>query len=189
MKDLNINVVMKRISNQSQQGRKEYIVKIISQLRHKNLVQLIGWCHQNDNFIIVYELMENGSLNSYIFNTKKSLHGCGLQSAFLAGTIGYMEPECFNTGKGSKESDVYSFGIVALEIACGRKCIQNNIEEDKAKLLDWVWILHGKGKLLKAIDTMLCNDDNIHSYEKQIQNLMMVGLWCVHPDAMQRALL
>ncbi|RZC58261.1 hypothetical protein C5167_005559 [Papaver somniferum] len=48
-------------------------------------------------------------------------HGLGCQTTKLAGTIGYLAPECFLTRKSSKESDVFSFGIVALEIACGRK--------------------------------------------------------------------
>nr|DAD45428.1 TPA_asm: hypothetical protein HUJ06_003658 [Nelumbo nucifera] len=47
-------------------------------------------------------------------------HGQGSQTTIVAGTLGYMAPECVTTGKTSKESDVYSYGIVALEIACGR---------------------------------------------------------------------
>ena len=51
-------------------------------------------------------------------------HGKGSQTTVLAGTMGYMAPECFMTGKASKESDVYSFGIVALEICCGRSVME-----------------------------------------------------------------
>ncbi|KAK9196657.1 hypothetical protein WN943_004787 [Citrus x changshan-huyou] len=44
-------------------GIKEYAseVKIISRLRHKNLVQLLGWCHEKKELLLVYELMPNGS--------------------------------------------------------------------------------------------------------------------------------
>lgn len=43
-------------------------------------------------------------------------HEKGSRTTMLAGTVGYMAPECVMNGKASKESDVYSFGIVALEI-------------------------------------------------------------------------
>jgi serine/threonine protein kinase len=44
--------------------------------------------------------------------------------------MGYMAPECVTTSKSSKESDVYNFKIVALEIACGKKPIKPNAPED-----------------------------------------------------------
>ncbi|KAI3961301.1 hypothetical protein MKX01_007015, partial [Papaver californicum] len=53
-------------------------------------------------------------------------HDSGSQTTVLAGTMGYLAPECIATGKSSKESDVHSFGIVALEIACGRKPVEGN---------------------------------------------------------------
>ncbi|KAL8264700.1 hypothetical protein R6Q59_022830 [Mikania micrantha] len=54
---------------------KEYAsdVRIISRLRHGNLVQLIGWCHQKGELLLVYEYMENGSLDSHLFKHKSLL--------------------------------------------------------------------------------------------------------------------
>ncbi|KAA8536373.1 hypothetical protein F0562_028851 [Nyssa sinensis] len=180
IREFNSYVAVKRVSRGSKQGLKEYAseVKIISRLRHRNLVQLIGWCHEKGELLLVYEFMPNGSLDFHLFNGKSLLtwamrykivqglalsllylhkeweqcvvhrdikasnimldsnfnaklgdfglarlvdHEKGFQTTVLAGTMGYMAPECVITGKASKESDVYSFGIVALEIACGRK--------------------------------------------------------------------
>jgi serine/threonine protein kinase len=53
-------------------------------------------------------------------------HLKGLQTTNLTGTMGYMALECVTTSKASKESNVYSFGIVALKIAYGRKPIKLN---------------------------------------------------------------
>ncbi|KAK7400389.1 hypothetical protein VNO78_11595 [Psophocarpus tetragonolobus] len=72
VREMNTHVAIKKVSRGSRQGVKEYAseVKIISQLRHKNLVQLFGWCHQHNNLLLIYEFMENGSLDSYLFKGK-----------------------------------------------------------------------------------------------------------------------
>ncbi|KAL9999037.1 putative protein kinase RLK-Pelle-L-LEC family [Helianthus debilis subsp. tardiflorus] len=68
-------VAVKKISKGSKQGKKEYIteVKIISSLRHRNLVQLIGWCHDENQFLLVYEFMPNDSLDSHLFGNMPPL--------------------------------------------------------------------------------------------------------------------
>ncbi|RWR79504.1 Protein kinase domain-containing protein [Cinnamomum micranthum f. kanehirae] len=73
--DLDMAVAVKRISRGSQQGKREYMteVKVISQLRHRNLVQLIGWCHEQGELLLVYEIMSNGSLDSHLFGKRRPL--------------------------------------------------------------------------------------------------------------------
>ncbi|CAD5163133.1 unnamed protein product, partial [Musa acuminata subsp. malaccensis] len=238
LKDLKLDVAIKRVSRESRQGRKEYVseVKIISRLRHRNLVQLVGWCHDRGEFLLVYEFMPNGSLDSYLYSPAAGLgwparhkialglasallylheeweqcvvhrdvkpsnimldsafnaklgdfglarlvdHDRNLQTTDLAGTRVYIAPECFYTGKPSKESDVYSFGIVALEIACGRRPVELK-EKDPGKeiLVEWVWELYGRRTILEAADARLNGDFD----ETQMECLMVVGLWCAHPD-------
>ena len=109
-------------------------------------------------------------------------HDLGSKTTVLAGTMGYLVPECATTGKASKESDVYSFGMISLEIVCGRKPIEPQTEPNKVNLVEWVWELHGKGQLLEAVDYKL----NMEFVEKQIRCLMVVGLWCCHPDPASR---
>ena len=48
-------------------------------------------------------------------------HELGHQTSVLAGTFGYMAPEYVYSGRASKESDIYSFGVVLLEIVTGRR--------------------------------------------------------------------
>ncbi|XP_027157426.1 L-type lectin-domain containing receptor kinase IX.1 [Coffea eugenioides] len=90
--DLNIAVAVKKFSRGSKQGKKQYVteVKIISSLRHRNLVQLIGWCHDQNEFLLVYEFMPNGSLDTHLFGRKNLLSwsvrykiAIGLASALL----------------------------------------------------------------------------------------------------------
>ncbi|MFS8010688.1 putative protein kinase RLK-Pelle-L-LEC family [Helianthus anomalus] len=70
-----MDVAVKKISQGSRQGRREYIteVKVISSLRHRNLVRLIGWCHDETQFFIVYEFMPYGSLDSHLFGQNNPL--------------------------------------------------------------------------------------------------------------------
>lgn len=53
-------------------------------------------------------------------------HDKASQITDLVGTKGYINPGCVTTHKASKESNVYIFGIVLLELACGRKPIDHN---------------------------------------------------------------
>ncbi|KAM0039204.1 putative protein kinase RLK-Pelle-L-LEC family [Helianthus debilis subsp. tardiflorus] len=237
LKDLRMYVAVKRVSKTSKQGIKEYAseVRIISRLRHRNLVQLSGWCHEKGELLLAYEFMENGSLDLHLFKGKSLLtwntrykiahglasallylheeweqcvlhrdikssnvmldsnfnaklgdfglaklvdHEKGAQTTILAGTLGYMAPECVVTCRSTKESDVFSFGVVALELACGRKAIDYKAQENQIRLLDWVWELYGNGTLLEAIDPSL----GLEFEEEEITRLMIIGLWCVHPD-------
>lgn len=105
-------------------------------------------------------------------------HDVGPWTTALAGTIGYMAPEYITTGRASKESHVYSFGVVLLEIACGRRSIEHDEEESRMRLVQWVWDLFGKGRILESADERLKVDFDA----TQMQCLMIVGLWCAHPD-------
>ncbi|KAL8541735.1 hypothetical protein ACS0TY_002842 [Phlomoides rotata] len=239
LNNLNSRVAVKRVSKSSKQGAKEYAseVKIISWLRHRNLVQLIGWCHCHEKreLLLVYEFLPNGSLDSHLFNRQSSLtwetrykvvqglasallylheegeqcvihrdikssnimldscfnaklgdfglarlvdYEAEAQTTVMAGTMGYMAPELVITGKASKESDVYSFGIVALEIACGRRPVGGRAPENEARMVEWVWELYGRGVHLEAADPKLGREFD----EEKMERLMEVGLWCAHPD-------
>ncbi|KAK6916220.1 Legume lectin domain [Dillenia turbinata] len=52
---------------------------------------------------------------------------------------GYLAPECGRTYKASKKSDVYGFGIVVLEIACGKKALEVDLKGNVMALVEWVW--------------------------------------------------
>ncbi|KAL4347091.1 hypothetical protein GQ457_17G003810 [Hibiscus cannabinus] len=214
LRDLDTNVAVKRISKASKQGIKEYAseVKIISRLRHKNLVKLIGkslltwdvryrivhglssalfYLHEEgDHCILHRDIKASNIILDSGFNAKLGDfglarvvdHAKGSQTTHLAGTLGYMAPECVSSGKASKEADVYSFGVVALEIACGRRSIEPTYEESRASLVAWVWDLFGNRQLLGAADPKLSMDFDT----KEMECLLMVGLWCVHPDPKSR---
>ncbi|CAN6582834.1 unnamed protein product [Malus baccata var. baccata] len=99
----------------------------------------------------------------------------------VAGTHGYIAPEYANEGRASKESDMFSFGVVALEIACGRKPYLQG-ESFQGPLYEWVWQLYVAGNLLGAADEALRMDFDQYEMER----LLMVGLWCTHYNKERR---
>ncbi|KAL5819942.1 hypothetical protein ACOSQ4_023784 [Xanthoceras sorbifolium] len=103
-------------------------------------------------------------------------------ASVLAGTLGYMAPEYISTGRASKKSDVYSFGAVALEIATGRNAIDPLEQKSRTTLVEWMWELYGsEGDILSVVD------ERLHIFdETQAECLIIVELWCVHPDSTLR---
>jgi serine/threonine protein kinase len=63
-----LEVAVKKVSHESGQGMKEFIAEVVSigHLRHRYLVQLLGYCRRKDELILVYEYMPNGSLDKYL---------------------------------------------------------------------------------------------------------------------------
>lgn len=64
-----LEIAVKRVSHDSKQGMKEFIAEVVSigRLRHRNLVQLLGYCRRKGELLLVYEYMPNGSLDKHLY--------------------------------------------------------------------------------------------------------------------------
>jgi len=64
---------VKKVSHESKQGMKEFIAEVASmgRLRHRNLVQLLGYCRRKGELLLVYDYMPNGSLDKYLYDRSK----------------------------------------------------------------------------------------------------------------------
>ncbi|CAN6228981.1 unnamed protein product [Urochloa humidicola] len=69
----NVEIAVKRVSHDSKQGMKEFIAEVVSigHLRHRNLVQLLGYCRRKGELLLVYDYMPNGSLDKYLHDKTK----------------------------------------------------------------------------------------------------------------------
>lgn len=251
---------MKKITSCLRGVKEQYEAEVnsLSQLRHINLVQLIGYCHEEKKFVLVYEFIGGGSLEDHLFEDRPLLtwekrrnialglasaldylhNKCqiqdskcqqcvihrdikssnvmlneqfvaklgdfglaklvdcarGLSTTRLAGTPGYWAPEYFRMGQVSKESDIYSFGVVLLEILCGKRVSDSELAE-QGGLVPWVWKRSGCGRSCFGrwfgrwfrnfhlpVDERLGKDFD----KKQAEALMIVGLLCAHPIASSR---
>ncbi|KAG0602691.1 hypothetical protein M758_10G033400 [Ceratodon purpureus] len=237
------HVAVKKVSNDSKQGEREFLaeVQIISQLRHRNVVELTGFCRDRGKFLLVYELMPKGSLDQALFKPNsledvlswsqrwKIVSGTAAALYYLhegwrqqvihrdvkpsnimldeeyipklgdfglarlvdhanthvpttgiAGTYGYIAPEATG-GRFTDKTDVFAFGAVVLEIACGRRALDVKSEEDMI-LVDMVWRHWKEGELLSVVDPMLQG----HFDADQMCTVLKMGLRCSNPDPSRR---
>ncbi|CAK9216632.1 unnamed protein product [Sphagnum troendelagicum] len=242
-------VAVKRITRESRKGESDFIaeISVISQIRHRNLVQLRGWCQEKENLLLVYDYMSNKSLDKWLFETPGILdvqsphvlqwevrynivtgvaaavhylheeweqciihrdikasnvlldaqfqahlgnfglarftdHDKSSRTTMLAGTLGYLAPELQHTGKATKSTDVYSFGILALEIACGRSALSEIDSQSQLVLLDYVWQEHKNKSIFNVVDPRL----EMNFVEDQMLRVLHVGLLCCHPVPLVR---
>ncbi|CAK9313949.1 unnamed protein product [Citrullus colocynthis] len=226
-------IAVKRVKRNSSQGMKEFAAEIesLGRLRHKNLVNLQGWCKKKNDLLIVYDYIPNGSLHSLLYTPKQSLvlkweqrfniltgiaagllylhedweqvvihrdvkpsnvlidadmnarlSDFGLSRQYdhdeishttrVVGTIGYIPPELFRMGKASKSADVFAYGVLLLEVACGRKPLGSN----QFILVDWVMEWYERGDILYVADSKL---DSIYKVE-EMEMVLQLGLLCTH---------
>ncbi|KAA8544494.1 hypothetical protein F0562_022466 [Nyssa sinensis] len=102
----------------------------------------------------------------------------------IGGTIGYLPPESFQKGSvATAKSDVFSFGIVVLEVVSGRRAVDLTFPDDQIILLDWIRRLHDEETLLRAADSRLPEG----SYKlSDMERFFHLGLLCTLHDPQSR---
>uniref|UniRef100_A0A2N9HSG8 Protein kinase domain-containing protein n=1 Tax=Fagus sylvatica TaxID=28930 RepID=A0A2N9HSG8_FAGSY len=70
----------------------------------------------------------------------------------VKGSVGYADPEYVKSGVMSDKSDIYSFGVVLLEILSGRKAFDHNLEEQRRNLVEWALKCTREGTINQIID-------------------------------------
>ncbi|XP_058200901.1 uncharacterized protein LOC131315714 isoform X1 [Rhododendron vialii] len=216
-------VAIKRLNAESKQGAGEFWteIKMLSKLRHTNLVALIGYCNQCQEMILIYEYIALGTLADHLYKLKTTksnsnisppsweqrldmcigaargldhLHS-GTSQSFIhrdvkstnilidenrvakisdfglskgptshsithistevKGTFGYLDPDYFRTQRLTAKSDVYAFGVVLLEVLCGRPPVDRKLDEEQIGLVYWAQQCIKKGKFAEVIDASL----------------------------------
>ncbi|KAF9608840.1 hypothetical protein IFM89_011878 [Coptis chinensis] len=81
----------------------------------------------------------------------------------------------------TEKADVFGFGVVALEILCGRPNADSSLEPERMYLLEWAWNLNGNNHGLELVDPIL-NSFN----EEEAIRLLGVGLLCTQTSPTMR---
>ncbi|KAL1205157.1 putative LRR receptor-like serine/threonine-protein kinase [Cardamine amara subsp. amara] len=97
-------------------------------------------------------------------------------STKIAGTIGYMAPEYALWGHLTEKADVYSFGIVAMEIVSGKSNMKQKEGGDHVSFINWALTLEQRGDIMEIVDPMLESEFN----REEAVRMIKVALVCTN---------
>ncbi|KAM3755125.1 hypothetical protein ACB098_02G016500 [Castanea mollissima] len=239
LEDEEVEVAVKKLEKVIERGEKEFLteVQVIGLTHHKNLVRLLGYCNEHNHRLLVYELMQNGTLSNFLFgegerpswesraqialgigrgllylheecdtqiihcdikpqnvlldnNNTAKIADFGLAKLLMPnqtrtntnvrGTMGYIAPEWLKNAPVTTKVDVYSFGVMLLEIIYCRKHMELHPADESAEveytiLTDWVLSCVRDGNL----EATVSNDTELLSDYKRFERMAMVGVWCI----------
>lgn len=242
-------VAVKQLDRTGTQGNKEFQVEvlILSLLNHQNLVNLIGYCADGDQRILVYEYMPMGSLADHLIDIKEDqkpldwqkrikiasgaaqgleylhekanppiiyrdlrttnilldqdfnprlsdyglakLAGGGNKSHIsprVMGTYGYCAPEYERSGEHSFKSNIYSFGVVLLELITGRRAVDTTRRPEEQNLVSWAQPLFRNPKRFREMaDPLLKNKFP----ETSLNQVVGVAAMCLQEEPSVRPLI
>ncbi|KAJ7294975.1 hypothetical protein O6H91_Y220700 [Diphasiastrum complanatum] len=238
------SVAVKRLEKLNTAGEKGLLSEVmtIGSIHHVNLVRLHGYCAEGTQRLLVYEYVELGSLDKFIFRRQQTsiilewrirfqivvetaralmylhedcrkyriihrdikpqnilldkffhvkLADFGLarlmnrehtrtMTSHGAGTLGYLAPECsFEHAPLTPKIDVFSYGMVVLEIIGGRRNFIYNFPQDPAGYFPaWAWEKMESGDYAEIVDPCLGADFDMI----QVELLVQVAFWCINEN-------
>ncbi|CAN1219628.1 Probable LRR receptor-like serine/threonine-protein kinase At1g56140 [Linum perenne] len=101
-------------------------------------------------------------------------------STTFAGTLGYTAPEYAIRGELSEKADIYSFGVLVLEIICCRKNTDLSLPSEQQYLPEYAWKLYEKNKVNELIDPMLRRHGMV---EREVVHVIHIAFLCLQPLA------
>ncbi|KDP20397.1 hypothetical protein JCGZ_05280 [Jatropha curcas] len=97
----------------------------------------------------------------------------------IRGTRGYVAPEWFRNMPITAKVDVYSYGVMLLEIICCRKGLDMEREnEEEVILADWAYDCYKQ----KRLDKLVEDEEEARNDSKRLEKLVMVAIWCIQED-------
>ncbi|KAL0351622.1 UNVERIFIED_CONTAM: Phytosulfokine receptor 2 [Sesamum calycinum] len=229
------------------EGLREFRAEMetLGKIRHQNIVKILGYCATGSDRVLIYEFIEKGSLDQWLYDTSseedydalelrlplswhtrmKIIRGVAKGLAYMhnldtpiihrdikasnilldanfeahiadfglarriegshshvstqvAGTMGYMPPEYLHGAtKATVVGDVYSFGVLMLEIVAGRRPSFPFSGEDgkEVRLMEWINKMVEEKRYMEMVDASISKDD---LDESMVVEIFKIGLKC-----------
>ncbi|XP_042486336.1 L-type lectin-domain containing receptor kinase IV.2-like [Macadamia integrifolia] len=157
----------------------------------KNVASALLYLHEEWEQVVVHRdikssnVMLDGELNGRLGDfglAKLYSHGEDPKTTHVVGTFGYLAPEFARTGKVNPSVDVFAFGVLLLEVACGRRPIEAQASEECLELVECVISSWNSGAILEAVDPKLEMNYEVEEMEK----VLKLGLLCSQSDPTAR---
>ncbi|KAH7656848.1 Non-specific serine/threonine protein kinase protein [Dioscorea alata] len=104
-------------------------------------------------------------------------------SSIVRGTVGYLDPEYYISQQFTEKSDIYSFGVILLELISGQEPISNeNFGANCRNIVQWAKLHIDSGDIKGIIDPSLGDDYN----EQSVWKIAEKAIMCVKPQGTQR---
>lgn len=252
-------VAVKKLSPDAFQGLREFRAEMetLGKIRHPNIVKILGYCATGSDRVLIYEFIEKGSLDQWLYDTSSSseqsldadvefrpplswntrveiIRGVANGIAFMhhkldtpiihrdikasnilldadfevhiadfglarriegshshvstqvAGTMGYMPPEYLNGATtATMPGDVYSFGVLMLEVVTGRRPSFPFPGEDgkEVRLMEWINRMVAKGRYMELVDASI-DRDQLNG--KTVAEIFEIGVKCADENSRNR---
>ncbi|XP_020232732.1 receptor-like protein kinase BRI1-like 3 [Cajanus cajan] len=233
-------VAIKKLIHVTGQGDREFMAEMetIGKIKHRNLVQLLGYCKVGEERLLVYEFMRWGSLEAVLhdrargggskldWTARKKIaigsarglaflhHSCiphiihrdmkssnilldenfearvsdfgmarlvnaldtHLTVSTLAGTPGYVPPEYYQSFRCTAKGDVYSYGVILLELLSGKRPIDSSEFGDDNNLVGWSKKLYKEKRINEILDPDLIMQT---SGESELLQYLRIAFECL----------
>ncbi|KAG5048902.1 hypothetical protein AAZX31_04G108900 [Glycine max] len=233
-------VAIKKLIHVTGQGDREFMAEMetIGKIKHRNLVQLLGYCKVGEERLLVYEYMRWGSLEAVLHERAKGggskldwaarkkiaigsarglaflHHSCiphiihrdmkssnilldenfearvsdfgmarlvnaldtHLTVSTLAGTPGYVPPEYYQSFRCTAKGDVYSYGVILLELLSGKRPIDSSEFGDDSNLVGWSKMLYKEKRINEILDPDLIVQT---SSESELLQYLRIAFECL----------
>ncbi|KAL2629505.1 hypothetical protein R1flu_014191 [Riccia fluitans] len=216
-------------------------LEVLGSFKHRNLVNLRGFCNSPSSRLLIYDYLPYGSLDAFLherepheaplsWSARLSIaigaaralaylhHDCcpriihrdikssnillddnmephvsdfGLAklldgdeshvSTIVAGTFGYLAPEYLNSGRATEKGDVYSYGVVLLELLSGKRPTDLSLVEKGLNLVGWVSSCISENRVKDFFDPKCTG-----AHKESMENVLQVAIMCIAADPANR---